>query len=180
MSLEPRIAFVESLQFFDREISAQSHDYIQADGRVPFRKDKSVSSRPLRILRIDAQSPEKKGNQNVHRRKRTTHVPSSALGDGANRKPAPLPCQSLQFAIIAFHVPPLFTASWIWCYISVSFTARFSFKLRVAAMAILSDSKASTGPGLGGVPLATESKNACNSARKAGPKRSIKKWKWSS
>src|SRR5258707_4281004 len=145
MSLEARVTFVEGLQFFDREISAQSHDYIQANGGVPFRKDKSVSSRPLRILRIDAQSSEKKGNQNIHRRKRPPYVPSPALGDGANRKPAPLSCQSLQFAIIAFHVPSLFTTSWIWCYISVSFTVRFSFKLRVAAMAILSDSKASTG-----------------------------------
>src|SRR5580693_5125817 len=110
MSLEPRVALVEGLQFCDREISAQSHDYIQANGRVPFRKDKSVSSRPLRILRIDAQSPEKKGNQNIHRRKRTTYVPSTALGDGADRKPAPLSCQALQFAIIAFHVL-CFTAS---------------------------------------------------------------------
>src|SRR6266436_9972802 len=108
MSLEPRIAFVEGLQFFDRKISAQSHCGIQANGRMPFRKDKSVSSRPLRILRIDAQSSEKKGNQNVHRRKRTTYVASAALGDRANRKPSPLPCQALQFVIIAFHGHSLF------------------------------------------------------------------------
>src|ERR1700749_4509379 len=111
MSLEGRVTFVEGLQFFDRKISAQSHCCIQANGRVPFGKDKSVSSRPLRILRIDSQSPEKKGNQNIHRRKRTTSVPSPALGDGANRKPAPLSGQSLQFAIIVFHVTSRFTMS---------------------------------------------------------------------
>ena len=81
VALEPAVARVERGELLDREVAAQRHRHVQADGRVALREDEPVALGPVRLVGADAQDPEEEGEEHVHRRQRPADVAGAAVGD---------------------------------------------------------------------------------------------------
>src|SRR5271165_7569522 len=106
MTLQSRTPFIESFEFFDREKSSQRHNRVLADRRMTFGKNKPVTLRPFRFLRLNFHYAKVECYQNVHRREWPAYVPSSTSCNGTNRQPPTFTSKCLQLLIIycAIHI----------------------------------------------------------------------------
>jgi hypothetical protein len=91
MPLEPRPAFVEGFELFDRQKAAQRHHCVLPDRRMPLGKNKSVPLWPLRLFRLDLHHAKVKGHHNIHGREWSANVPGAASSNGADRQPPSFP-----------------------------------------------------------------------------------------
>src|SRR5690348_5846149 len=100
MSLQSRSSLIKRFEFLDRQKSSERHDAVLSDRRMSLGKNEPIPVRHPGLFRVDLHDSEIERHQNIHRRKRSTDMTSSASRNRTDSEPSPFASQHLKLYIL--------------------------------------------------------------------------------